>query len=118
MTVDQAERWMDDVTAFVLDEVDEDAAPSTNTLRIVAQDVLGEILEMFGDEAMGAVLDAANTMIETGLGERAEENSEWWKKCEAALLASVSSHSRLLLASHAANHTPFNFFLSLQIHGC
>jgi hypothetical protein len=87
MTVDQTDRWIDDATAFVLDEVDEEGGRATHTLRINAADVISEAIDTFGNIALAAVLNAANTLIETGLKEREAQNSEWWKPCEAALLA-------------------------------
>jgi hypothetical protein len=93
--VDQTDRWIDDATAFVLDEVDEEGGRATHTLRINAADVIDETVETFGDEGLAAVLSAADAMVVKGIEAQAAGVEEWWKMCEAALLAYGIIHDKV-----------------------
>eukprot|EP00043_Microstomoeca_roanoka_P027612 m.15158 g.15158 ORF g.15158 m.15158 type:complete len:1025 (-) comp7794_c0_seq2:125-3199(-) len=85
MTEEQTLNWLEDVDQFVADESDESY---TKSVRIAATRLIEHVFEEFSASATTqALLAAVSQNIEQSLAAKGPENPNWWKQCEASMLA-------------------------------
>ncbi|GFR51646.1 hypothetical protein Agub_g14063, partial [Astrephomene gubernaculifera] len=82
MTARQASEWASNASQYVADEED-----STFTVRVSGELLLDSVMQAFGCNAAGAVMDAVEARMREAAEQRAAGRVGWWKLREAALLA-------------------------------
>ncbi|KAG2485990.1 hypothetical protein HYH03_015313 [Edaphochlamys debaryana] len=82
MTAQQAADWASNASQYVADEDD-----GGFSVRAAAEMLLGALMEAFGLEAVGCVLDAVERRAAEAEAARVAGQAGWWKLREAALLA-------------------------------
>eukprot|EP00698_Gefionella_okellyi_P025968 TRINITY_DN974_c0_g1_i2.p1 TRINITY_DN974_c0_g1~~TRINITY_DN974_c0_g1_i2.p1 ORF type:complete len:932 (-),score=219.47 TRINITY_DN974_c0_g1_i2:531-3326(-) len=84
MTSDQEEIWSTDANAFIADDEDDSWAYTT---RVCAADLFTEIVEVYGEDGLRAIINAAFARMADAAQRQQAGHPQWWKLREACLLA-------------------------------
>lgn len=82
ITRENAEEWMEDPNAFVVDDDDE---TEQYGLRLNGHDVVGSLIDKYPTAVTRALHEETRKRVEESAAERARGNIDWWKPLEATL---------------------------------
>lgn len=91
LTVDQVGTWVQDAGAFMADE-----EADFGSVRVSVDMLLNELIEVYEDDALSAILVAVPKKLEEAMGVRSTGDGEWWKLREGVLGALGSISDTLL----------------------
>ncbi|CAI2183780.1 12083_t:CDS:10 [Funneliformis geosporum] len=122
MTEEQVETWSSDANQYVADDDDE---TFNYSVRIAAIDLLQILLDKFSEQALQALADTTQHLIEESDKARATCDKCWWKMQEACLKAigyvseefiSAIQDSKVNFDLHGLfEHVVFNYVTAIDI---
>jgi importin-9 len=80
LTVGQVDTWVQDAGAFMADE-----EADFGSVRVSVDMLLDELVEVYKDDALSAILVAVPKRLEEAMGARSSGDGEWWKLREGGL---------------------------------
>ena len=80
LTVGQVDTWVQDAGAFMADE-----EADFGSVRVSVDMLLDELIEVYKDDTLSAILVAVPKRLEEAMGARSSGDGEWWKLREGGL---------------------------------
>jgi hypothetical protein len=112
ITSEEEEAWLDQVSAFVAANEEDEMGALSNSMRARCADILSELILVKGTETLEALRSIVSKAHDEGKERRARGDANWWKEEEAslALVGGIAEHivEKIEDAKDLGRATPFD----------